>query len=234
MDRFFYPLYCDGWDIKLFCEFVRKEIQPEYSVLDFGAGRGAAEWSDNRDYCKYIAGVDVDPIVLRNPYLNEARVVDIKDEIIPFSDNTFDIVYALNVIEHLPYPEKSFSEIWRVLKPGGKFLAKTPNKFHYVAVIASLTPYWFHKYFNKLRGRDEIDTFPTTYLCNKESSIRKFAEKVGFDINRIDLIEGRPEYLRISALTYPLGILYERIMNSSNLFSKFRVVIQMEMQKRDR
>ena len=71
-------------------------------------------------------------------------------------------------------------------------------------------------------------------LCNKESSIRKYAEKAGFDINRIQLIEGRPEYLRISALTYPLGILYERIMNSSNLFSKFRVVIQMEMQKRDR
>ena len=49
------------------------------------------------------------------------RVVEGTAESIPYEDETFDIVHASSVIEHVLDVEKTFSEVNRVLKPGGVF-----------------------------------------------------------------------------------------------------------------
>lgn len=41
-------------------------------------------------------------------------------ENLPFADATFDIVYSNGVLHHTPDTEKAFSEVYRVLKPGGR------------------------------------------------------------------------------------------------------------------
>ncbi|MFX1282013.1 MAG: class I SAM-dependent methyltransferase [Promethearchaeota archaeon] len=47
-------------------------------------------------------------------------------ENIPFKDETFDVVVALEVIEHVPNVRKSFSDVRRVLKKNGFFIFSTP------------------------------------------------------------------------------------------------------------
>ena len=42
---------------------------------------------------------------------------------LPFEDNTFDIVLSMNGFHAFPDKEKAFDEVYRVLKPGGKFLS---------------------------------------------------------------------------------------------------------------
>ena len=101
------------------------------------------------------------------------------------------------MLEHLPEPEKVFAEVYRLLRPGGVFLGKTPNKWHYMPLIARLTPHRFHKWVNKWRGRDGDDVFPTKYQANTEGDIRKLAFSAGLKVNQIKHIEGRPEYLRM-------------------------------------
>jgi len=47
----------------------------------------------------------------------------------PFKDNTFDIVYATALIEHLEQPIKMLQEIYRILKTNGIIIITTPDPF---------------------------------------------------------------------------------------------------------
>ncbi len=48
---------------------------------------------------------------------------------LPFDGNTFDYIYTMGTLEHLPMPEKAFAELARVLKPGGVGIIGVPNIF---------------------------------------------------------------------------------------------------------
>ncbi len=98
-------------------------------------------------------------------------------------------------------------------------------------LIARSTPHWFHQYMNRLRGRLEVDTFPTRYRANSAKQIERVAKLSGLSNSKLEYLEGRPEYLRILFLTYLLGLFYERVVNSTSLLSRFRILIIAELQK---
>lgn len=164
-----------------------------------------------------------------NPYLDEGRVG--VGESIPYPGASFDVVLADNVLEHLPDPAAVFAEVARVLRPGGVFLGKTPNKWHYVPLIARLTPHGFHRWVVRWRGRGGEDVFPTRYRANSPGDLRALAAGAGLEVVRIDLIEGRPEYLRFSAPTYLLGWLYERVVKRVPGLAWLRVLLVVELRK---
>ena len=58
----------------------------------------------------------------------EAEVGDVTD-LTRFPDETFDVAFASNLLEHLAWPEleRAIAEIRRVLRPGGRFIAVQPN-----------------------------------------------------------------------------------------------------------
>ena len=164
----------------------------------------------------------------QQPYLDEGR--DGVGESIPYPDASFDLVFADNVLEHLPDPARVFAEVARVLR-GGVFLGKTPNKWHYVPLIARLTPHGFHRRVVRWRGRAGDDVFPTRYRANSPGDIQALAARAGLEVVRIDLIEGRPEYLRFAAPTYLLGWLYERLVNRVPGLARLRVLLVVELRK---
>lgn len=59
--------------------------------------------------------------------------------ILPFSDNEFDVIYHMDVIEHTTRPYEFLSEQYRVLKPGGLIIVGTPNIFRPVNILKLLT-----------------------------------------------------------------------------------------------
>jgi SAM-dependent methyltransferase len=223
LDNKFYPNHGNNWDDQLFRERILKELRSDFLVLDLGAGAGIIPFMNFRGMAKKICGIDLDPRVVENPFLDEGKVADANK--IPYPDESFDLIFSDNVMEHLDQPLLIFKEVKRVLKPGGLFLIKTPNKYHYVPTISRLTPHSFHQYVNKLRGRDEDDTFPTHYLANSHNQLTKLAKDSDLKIESLDLIEGRPEYLRGIWPAYLLGILYERTVNAFSFLKSFRVII---------
>lgn len=231
LDRKLYPNHGDHWDNKHFGLVLREYMRPEFRVLDYGAGRGHTVDLNVREEVAFVAGVDPDRSVLRNPFLDEAKILPLPGGAIPYADDTFDLVFSANVLEHVPEPEACFREIKRVLKPGGIFLAKTPNKYHYVPSLARITPHSFHEYVNKRRGRDHHDTFPTFYRCNTPATVKAYAVRAGLEMENVIMLEGRPEYLRVFAPAYLLGFLYERGVNVTSRLAFLRSVMIFTLRK---
>lgn len=73
-----------------------------------------------------LVTLDVDPGV--NPHV----VHDLNDVALPFDDNKFDEIHAYEVLEHCGrqgdwrFFFDQFAEFWRILKPGGWFVATVP------------------------------------------------------------------------------------------------------------
>ena len=97
---------------------------------------------------------------------------DLAVESIPFEDEYFDYVTAHDFLEHVPRliyaPTRKYSfvdimsEIWRVLKPGGKLYSFTPSYPHENAFVDPthvnfITPDTFGRYF------DNVNTFGRIY-----------------------------------------------------------------------
>ena len=70
----------------------------------------------------------IDGFISVDLYDEEADVrADISE--LPFEDNSVEEIVCYQVVEHVPYnkSEQMFSEMYRVLKPGGKVTIETPN-----------------------------------------------------------------------------------------------------------
>lgn len=229
IDKTFYSEMGNNWDDELFRQRILNALSPESVVLDLGAGAGVVRQMDFKGHAARICGLDLDPRVEQNSMLDEGKVADAAH--IPYPDGSFDLVFADNVLEHLPEPAAVFAEVRRVLKPGGTFLFKTPNKWHYMPLVARFTPHRFHQLVNRKRGRADADTFPTRYLANSRGAILALAKASGLEVVRVERVESRPEYLRMTWPTYLLGLAYERAVNSTNALAAFRILLMGQLRK---
>ncbi len=152
-------------------------LGPTATVLDFGAGRGEKNLEDRVVYrrnisqlkgrCLHLDGCDIDPIVLDNPFLDEAKVVAAGAPL-PYEDDRFDLIVARFVFEHIDDPSFIATELLRVLKPGGVIAAVTPNKWGYIGIGARTVPNRFHvTMLSRIQvERKPEDVFPTFYKLN--------------------------------------------------------------------
>lgn len=94
------------------------------SILDVGAGQGAlSKLLYEAGYTVSACEFNKDNFVYDRVEFKEANVA----EHLPYDDNSFDIVVAAELIEHLLDQTKFLSECNRVLKPGGSLVVSTPN-----------------------------------------------------------------------------------------------------------
>jgi glycosyltransferase involved in cell wall biosynthesis/predicted SAM-dependent methyltransferase len=91
-------------------------------VLDIGCGSSVIIQSLNN-----AVGMDVSMGKLRYLRCRGIELVRASAFALPFSDTAFDCVISSQVIEHIPYNEVLFSEIQRVLRPGGLLIIGTPD-----------------------------------------------------------------------------------------------------------
>lgn len=107
-------------------ELVGRVFASSQSVLELGAGSSplVTELSAPRKVvCDLSADMfNASPMDSRT----EARAVADAQHL-PFADASFDGVFSINLLEHLPDPSLFAYEAFRVLRPGGHFLAVTPN-----------------------------------------------------------------------------------------------------------
>jgi SAM-dependent methyltransferase len=180
-------------------------------VLDAGCGSGRVFQHRLAGRVRRVVGVDVTDEPHDNKNIDDALKADLAR--LPLRDEQFDMVIVSHVAEHLTAPEAVFRELARVLRPGGRLLLLTPNRWHYVPLVARLVPYRLHVLFNRWRGVDARDVFPTAYRANTARRLRALASGVGLTVERLSQFETEPEYLAFHIVPYTLGVLYERAVN---------------------
>lgn len=200
---------------------VNALLQPNMVVLDIGAGRGAQLLETASPYrtslvriqgkVKRLVGVDVDDAVLENRFLDEAHVIDGRGPL-PFPDATFDLVFADWVLEHVATPKIFAAEVHRIVKPGGWFCARTPNRWGVTGIGTNLIPNRLHASMLKTLqpARAERDVFPTTYHLNSKARLRRYFSRSDWE-DFSYFHNSTPPYVERSRLLTRLALLYFRL-----------------------
>ena len=175
-----------------YARLLRRTVLPGTRWLEVGCGRQVApDWAMPLEQqrqivsaARLLVGLDVDPAIHDHPLLSE-RVIALCGAL-PFRAESFDLVTANMVVEHIREPRPFLDDIRRVLRPGGRFLFHTANYLHYLVLLASLTPDWLKKRIVwMLERRRAADVFPTFYRMNTASRIRGLARESGFEVESI-------------------------------------------------
>lgn len=178
----------------LYQDVLDSHVNSDVIWLDVGCGHHILPlWRGDEEKrmvarCRKVVGIDASLPSLRKHRSIQDRVLGTITRL-PFRDESFDLVTANMVVEHLDAPEVQFQEIARILKPEGVFIFHTPNRAGYPTVIARIVPESIKKnLIQVLQARPAEDVFPTFYRANTGEEIKKAAEATGFDVQELQMV----------------------------------------------
>lgn len=170
-------------------------------TLDVGCGTGATMGFLER-YGE-VTGIDISPMAVE--YCREQgrqRLCLASGESLPFVDGSFDLVTALDLLEHLEHEVAGLREMWRVLKSDGRLVVMVPA-FMFL---------W-----------SEFDRFSGHYRRYTRSELKHRVEEAGFEVARLSYFNTLlfPVIWGVRAVKNLMG---KRASASSDLDSPGRVV----------
>ena len=184
-----------GWDPRLRHQFGHFTPDDHYEavvegLIDsdtewLGVGGGSAIFPSNSRLarilagrCKRLVAVDPSPNVNENPFAHE-RYQRLLEEF-PASGQ-FTLATARMVVEHVTHPEQFVTKLGQLVRPGGKAVVYTVNRWAPMTVLSGCTPIVVHHFAQKVLWRtEEKDTFPVAYLMNTRSRLNGLFTAVGF------------------------------------------------------
>ena len=191
---------------QIYFERIEKLLKPEICWLDVGCGRqlvpkwlGGGEQIEARlcATAKLIVGIDPDFAALGDNRSCHMRL-QTDSVTLPFADDSFDLVTANMVFEHVESPLQSLKEIRRVLKPGGRLLVLTPNWLDIVSLAARAIPNrWHPGIVSRVETRNRSEVYPTHFRFNRPSTVEAILRESGFAECRIELLEHPDAYAHV-------------------------------------
>lgn len=166
--------------IELLKKYLNNKELRGLKLLEIGSGLGVFNLVSRKKFGINAWGIEpsgegfadffeISHQLLRENCLETKNIVCARGEDIPFSDNTFDVVYSTHVLEHVNDPQKTIAEAIRVCKKGGLIQIVTPNfgsffDGHYACFHPPYQPKWFWKLWIKYllkRDPEFIDSLRT-------------------------------------------------------------------------
>ena len=161
-------------DLFFYKKLSQLNIPPEGKVLDVGCGQGVFLDRLAQTYRVKGTGIDISPRAIRQAKKqSRAGKFIMADAVrLPFKDQSFDLVFSLDSLEHIKPQVKALKEMLRVLKPGGILF------IYAVFQNRSFTFNQLRSCFFKFFGLDLDQKFghhPALYL--REEKIKKLAQQ---------------------------------------------------------
>lgn len=165
-------------------------------ILDIGCGDGNFSLEVAKKLnTKKIYGLEIEEELLKKAKKNGIKVYKgDANEKFPFKDNSFDVIIANQIVEHLLNPDNLFEEIYRVLKPNGYHIIATPNlcSLHnriFVLLgwqITNITPSTKIVFGNPNRGAQNSLRGPSRHLTVfSPAALKEMLKFYGFKVEKI-------------------------------------------------
>ncbi|SRR5258708_40060761 len=167
---------------KTLSDFFGENKIKKLKLLDVGASTGIIDNVLAKSF-KEVIGTDIDKDAIKFATKSFVKKnLKFKDEDamnMTFKNNSFDIVVCTHVYEHVPNPKKLFSEIYRVLKPGGACYLAAQNKLwpleahHNLLFLSYLPKNLADIYIRMFRNKKEYYEHPMNYW-ELQKALKKF------------------------------------------------------------
>ena len=209
------------------CELVSTHLIENSTVLEIGGGSTLNLTRLLRPKAERLIGLDVDPVIQNNALLDLPVVYD-GENFSGIPDASIDVAVADWVNEHIENPAMHFREVGRVLKPGGCYIFRTVNLYHYKALGACLIPHavqvplarWLRQ-----SAPDAYDPYKVFYRANTRRRIETLCAEAEMEVGSFRTIESVPAYGWGARPLFFLFMAYERLVNLSPRFAPLRHTI---------
>jgi SAM-dependent methyltransferase len=137
--------YMATQNVKLYAEVLKLlQVKSGQHILELGCGEAVlAGEIVSRTTAEFYTGIDYSPEMIdmaKLKWANVPKITLLQGEIaaMPFGDNTFDEVFAINVVYFWDEPSLELAEIKRVMKPGSRLLLgyRPKDKMQYIPFTA--------------------------------------------------------------------------------------------------
>lgn len=180
-------------------------------MIDVGSGRGSTPLFF-KNFFREVYAADQDNYLAEEVKKSvEFSKIDLNFEKLPYPDSYFDLVTALQVIEHLENPFHVMNEAHRMLRPGGFFIISIPNPFQ----ITSRLKFFFG-------GNIDRYTLDNNHLLFMTKNVFKKTYLAKFDLVETIYQKGDiPLWGRLGAIFGKRRVgKHQKILPPSELFSR--------------
>lgn len=172
--------HVDEGFIQQLTQLYRERLQPNTRIFDM-----MSSWVSHlpeESKFAHIEGHGMNEEELaRNPRLDHYFVQNLNQDLkLPLEDTSFDAVLNTVSVQYLQYPEAIFSEIHRILKPGGMAIISFSNRMFYQKAIQAWRDGSENDRVNLVKGYFKaIPGFSEPEAIVRESSLPKVLQLMG-------------------------------------------------------
>jgi len=161
---------------RIFDSIKMARLTRDDKILDIGCNTGHLLKSIQRKVQCSCWGIDIEKkiMTLKIPNCN-FKVADVTK--MPFEDNYFDKIFALDTLEHVKNIESAIDEVYRILKPTGFIILSGPteNWFYKICRFLQFQTFEKNKQIDKPGFRRDSDHhFHTVYQIEKRFKNKGF------------------------------------------------------------
>lgn len=151
--------------VDYYVEYFKTTLSEESKVLDAGSGEGRNLISLSKLPGKlYAIDGSISALSKIDQDLKETvHITHANLETTPYENETFDLIFGIDIVETLPCIELVLNEFFRILKKGGYLICNIPNEEDQIFGIdmqhhKKVTDAWLYKskYFYRFFKREEV------------------------------------------------------------------------------
>jgi SAM-dependent methyltransferase len=194
-------------------------------VLEIGCAAGQTLAYFKTRGAEYVAGIEISPDVAEiargRAEVDEVLVGNIEQMELSYPDNSFDLIIAGHVLEHLVDPWTVLRRLHSLLRPGGQLIGALPNiRYHSVVLPLLFKGKWQYQ---------QSGIMDWTHLrFFSQHTIEELLESTGFSIDAIVPESGGPRAHLANTVTF--GV-FRHLLSYAYNFSALKPVAADRMRK---